>query len=142
MGPGFESPMVHQISRNGQIYFCSLRFFFICCRSALYGPLVKRLRLRPLTPASGVRFSHGSPVSLQIVFWPVGQEAKTPPFHGGNGSSILPRVIVCGSTIVYCFFICPICLHSARMRARMRYSIPMPVVFPCGKLSRKFSKNP
>ena len=25
------------------------------------GPLVKRLRLRPLTPASGVRFSHGSP---------------------------------------------------------------------------------
>ncbi len=54
--------MVHQISRNGQIYFCSLRFFFICCSSALYGPLVKRLRLRPLTPASGVRFSHGSPI--------------------------------------------------------------------------------
>ncbi len=24
------------------------------------GPLVKRLRLRPLTPATGVRFSHGS----------------------------------------------------------------------------------
>ena len=24
--------------------------------------------------------------------WPVGQAAKTPPFHGGNGSSILPRV--------------------------------------------------
>ena len=23
---------------------------------------------------------------------PVGQAAKTPPFHGGNGSSILPRV--------------------------------------------------
>ena len=49
-------------SRDGQIYFCSLRFFYICCRSALYGPLVKRLRLRPLTPASGVRFSHGSPI--------------------------------------------------------------------------------
>ena len=25
------------------------------------GPLVKRLRLRPLTPATGVRFPHGSP---------------------------------------------------------------------------------
>ena len=24
--------------------------------------------------------------------WPVGQAVKTPPFHGGNGSSILPRV--------------------------------------------------
>ena len=24
--------------------------------------------------------------------WPVGQAAKTPPSHGGNGSSILPRV--------------------------------------------------
>ena len=36
---------------------------------------------------------------------PVGQEAKTPPFHGGNGSSILPRVIFDSSTIVYCFFV-------------------------------------
>ena len=29
----------------------------------------------------------------EAVLRPVGQAAKTPPFHGGNGSSILPRVI-------------------------------------------------
>ena len=28
------------------------------------GPLVKRLRRRPLTPETGVRFSHGSPILL------------------------------------------------------------------------------
>ena len=27
-----------------------------------YGSMVKRLRLRPLTAATGVRFSHGSPM--------------------------------------------------------------------------------
>ena len=26
--------------------------------------------------------------------WPVGQAAKTPPSHGGIGSSILPRVTI------------------------------------------------
>ena len=31
-----------------------------------------------------------SPISATIR--PVGQAVKTPPFHGGNGSSILPRV--------------------------------------------------
>ena len=41
MGPGFESPMVHQ-----------------------NGPLVKRLRHRPLTPVTPVRFWYGS---LNIV---------------------------------------------------------------------------
>ena len=30
-------------------------------KSNCYGPLVKRLRRRPLTPQTGVRFSHGSP---------------------------------------------------------------------------------
>ena len=30
-------------------------------REALYGPLVKRLRHRPLTPVTRVRFPHGSP---------------------------------------------------------------------------------
>ena len=31
------------------------------CRLLLYGPLVKRLRQRPLTPLTWVRFPHGSP---------------------------------------------------------------------------------
>ena len=31
-------------------------------KEARNGPLVKRLRRRPLTPQTGVRFSHGSPV--------------------------------------------------------------------------------
>ena len=31
-------------------------------------------------------------LSAFCVIRPVGQAAKTPPFHGGNGSSILPRV--------------------------------------------------
>ena len=36
---------------------------------------------------------------------PVGQAAKTPPFHGGNGSSILPRVTKKGiHHSVYTFF--------------------------------------
>ena len=36
---------------------------------------------------------------------PVGQAAKTPPFHGGNGSSILPRVTKKGiHHSVYAFF--------------------------------------
>ena len=138
IGRGFKSNFRYHAWQS----LCQMMQFAGICS----GPLVKRLRHRPFTAVTGVRFSHGSPVSLQIVFWPVGQEAKTPPFHGGNGSSILPRVIVCGSTIVCCFFICQICLHFARMRARMRSriccGIPMPVVFPCGKLSRKFSKNP
>ena len=34
---------------------------------------------------------HGFKSNLRY-HWPVGQAAKTPPFHGGNGSSILPRV--------------------------------------------------
>ena len=41
MGPGFESLKVH------------------------HGPLVKRLRHRPLTPVTGVRFSHGSPILIK-----------------------------------------------------------------------------
>ena len=34
---------------------------------------------------------------------PVGQAAKTPPFHGGNGSSILPRVTKKESRTKSCF---------------------------------------
>ena len=37
---------------------------------------------------------------------PVGQAVKTPPFHGGNGSSILPRVIrQCRNVLLFAF--CP-----------------------------------
>ena len=35
------------------------------------------------------------------LFRPVGQEAKTPPFHGGNGSSILPRVTNLPANCIY-----------------------------------------
>ena len=31
-------------------------------------------------------------IAVVGVLWLVGQAAKTPPFHGSNGSSILPRV--------------------------------------------------
>ncbi len=30
--------------------------------------------------------------NCRYQFWPGGQEVKTPPFHGGNTSSILVRV--------------------------------------------------
>ena len=33
--------------------------------SLFYGPLVKRLRQRPLTPLTWVRFPHGSPLPFQ-----------------------------------------------------------------------------
>ena len=36
----------------------------IAGKTAFRGPLVKRLRLRPLTPASGVRFPYGSPETV------------------------------------------------------------------------------
>ena len=35
-----------------------------------YGPLVKRLRHRPFTAVSGVRFPHGSPSSLSLGGYP------------------------------------------------------------------------
>ena len=38
-------------------------------KEARNGPLVKRLRRRPLTPQTGVRFSHGSPVFLKRGGW-------------------------------------------------------------------------
>ena len=40
---------------------------------------------------SNFRYQGEAEVSAES-FRPVGQAAKTPPFHGGNGSSILPRV--------------------------------------------------
>ena len=54
---------------------------------------------------------------------PVGQAAKTPPFHGGNGSSILPRVTINKRGIAqvqYLFCLLVICteLNSANFRLR------------------------
>ena len=40
---------------------------------------------------SNFRYQGEAEVSAESIR-PVGQAAKTPPFHGGNGSSILPRV--------------------------------------------------
>ena len=42
-------------------------------------------------------FNQGVPRSNRgqiTIFWPVGQAVKTPPFHGGNRSSILLRVTI------------------------------------------------
>ena len=47
--PGVEPLMVHQKKAGRPVPL------------ARYGPLVKRLRHRPLTPVTGVRFPHGSP---------------------------------------------------------------------------------
>ena len=54
--------------------------------------MVKRLRHRPFTAVTRVRFPLGSPLSADIFLWPDGQAAKTPPFHGGNAGSIPARV--------------------------------------------------
>ena len=51
------------------------------------GLVVKRLRHRPFTAVTRVRIQLKPP-------WPGGQEVKTPPFHGGNTSSILVRVTI------------------------------------------------
>ena len=53
--------------------------------------MVKRLRHRPFTAVTGVRFPLGS-ARRRILYWPDGQAVKTPPFHGSNGGSIPPRV--------------------------------------------------
>ena len=76
-----------------------------------YGSLVKRLRRRPLTAETGVRFSYElftKDKKLVLRFhafveqkkqknnqtvWLVGQAVKTPPSHGGNRSSILLRAV-------------------------------------------------
>ena len=46
------------------------------------------VELQPSKLTTWVRFP--SPA----LIWPIGQAVKTPPFHGGNTSSILVRVIV------------------------------------------------
>ena len=61
--------------------------------NCFYGPMVKRLRHRPFTAVTGVRFPLGSSAQTNHFVWPDGQAVKTPPFHGSNGGSIPPRVI-------------------------------------------------
>ena len=65
---------------------------------AFRGIIIKRLReqvcggVAQLARATGsYPVGHGFKSNLRY-HRPVGQAAKTPPFHGGNGSSILPRV--------------------------------------------------
>ncbi len=52
---------------------------------------------------------------------PVGQAAKTPPFHGGNGSSILPRVTKKRTHTKWCvFFFCAPSRSTRHMLQHMR----------------------
>ena len=62
-----------------------------------FGPMVKRLRHRPLTAGSRVRIPMGSPKTIAIR--PYGQAVKTPPFHGGIPGSNPGRV----TTIIFAF---------------------------------------
>ncbi len=52
--------MVEQLTLNQWVLGSSPRWCTFYAENQRQGPLVKRLRLRPLTPATGVRFSHGS----------------------------------------------------------------------------------
>ena len=61
--------------------------------TSTYGSLVKRLRRRPLTAKTGVRFPYellrtSRFYNLIIRLWFVGQAAKTSPSHGENRGSI------------------------------------------------------
>ncbi len=74
-----------------------------------FGPLVKRLRHRPFTAVTRVRFSYGSPIGLLSVqpliyiFRPVGQVVKTAASHAANTSSTLVRVTR-QKLYSFCFF--------------------------------------
>ena len=50
-------------------------------RGAIFGPLVKRLRHRPFTAITGVRFSHGSP--LNILFRAISSAGRAPALQAG-----------------------------------------------------------
>ena len=52
-------------------------------RNAPLAQLVEQLTLNQWVLGSSPRW---------CTIWPVGQAVKTPPSHGGDGSSILPRV--------------------------------------------------
>ena len=95
-----------------------LHFLQTSCIISEYGSLVKRLRRRPLTAKTGVRFPYEllkvlqNTFFLKILFFTirfVGQEAKTSPSHGENRGSIPLRTVLkrslCGS-VFCCFAFC------------------------------------
>ena len=53
---------------------------------AKYGPLVKRLRHRPLTPVTGVRFPHGSPKESNEITIESNPRGKILPRCGRNAA--------------------------------------------------------
>ena len=106
-----------------------LHFLQTSCIISEYGSLVKRLRRRPLTAKTGVRFPYEllkvlqNPFSLKILFyiiWFVGQEAKTSPSHGENRGSIPLRTAFNRSlhgSVFYCAdFFLPIINASKKAR--------------------------
>ena len=106
-----------------------LHFLQTSCIISKYGSLVKRLRRRPLTAKTGVRFPYEllkvlqNPFSLNILFyiiWFVGQEAKTSPSHGENRGSIPLRTAfnrsLHGSVFCCADFFLPIINASKKAR--------------------------
>ena len=106
-----------------------LHFLQTSCIISEYGSLVKRLRRRPLTAKTGVRFPYEllkvlqNPFSLKILFyiiWFVGQEAKTSPSHGENRGSIPLRTAfnrsLHGSVFCCADFFLPIINASKKAR--------------------------
>ena len=106
-----------------------LHFLQTSCIISKYGSLVKRLRRRPLTAKTGVRFPYEllkvlqKPFSLKILFyiiWFVGQEAKTSPSHGENRGSIPLRTAfnrsLHGSVFCCADFFLPIINASKKAR--------------------------
>ena len=106
-----------------------LHFLQTSCIINKYGSLVKRLRRRPLTAKTGVRFPYEllkvlqNPFSLKILFyiiWFVGQEAKTSPSHGENRGSIPLRTAfnrsLHGSVFCCADFFLPIINASKKAR--------------------------
>ena len=106
-----------------------LHFLQTSCIISEYGSLVKRLRRRPLTAKTGVRFPYEllkvlqNPFSLKILFYIirfVGQEAKTSPSHGENRGSIPLRTAfkrsLHGSVFCCADFFLPIINASKKAR--------------------------
>ena len=90
------------IKKPTEIFKKGLQFVFGCAIILLlssHGPLVKRLRHRPLTAKTGVRFSHGSPKNAfavcKCVFFLLLSRIKHKPPCRARGL-VLPS-IYCGA---------------------------------------------
>ena len=77
-------------------------------RGAICGPLVKRLRHRPFTAVSGVRFPHGSP----IIYGRLAQLGERLPYKQDVGSSILSSSTTYNNGYMPLFFL----LYCTRYR--------------------------